>query len=122
MDIERYLDGLAPADRAALSALRSALIALLPGSIERISYGMPGLRLGGRMVAGYAATQTHLSFYPHSGTVLPLLAPDIAAAGLTHTKSALHFRPDQLIPERLLRAILVARLDEAGIAKPAALA
>lgn len=120
--IDVFLTPLDERERVALQDLRARLLALLPGAEERLSYGMPGLRYGGRMVAGYNANKSTLAFYPHSGGILPGLANRLAAAGFSHTKSALHFAPDHPIPEALLRDILSARLDEAGIAKPGTLA
>ena len=120
-DIDAYLAELSDADRAVLVALRAGLNALLPGADEVISYNLPGLRYEGRMVAGFGASRNFCSLYPHSGGVLPDLQDEIRAAGLTCTKSALHFTEDRPLPDALLKAVLRARLREAGIALPATL-
>ena len=112
---DAYLAEQTPENRAALSELRARLAARLPGSEEVISYGLPGFRLGGKVLAGYGANKAFLSFYPHSGSLFPDMADRLKAAGFKHTKSALHFSPDRPIPDDLLDAILTARRAEAGV-------
>lgn len=50
-----------PENRSALK-LRRAVHAAAPGAEECISYGMPAFRLNGKLVAGFKAAATHLSF------------------------------------------------------------
>ena len=117
-DIDSYIAAAPAHMRGALSDLRAALHANLAarGVVvdEVISYSMPGRRLPGRgpVVAGFAAWVKHCSFYPHSGSVLPAFADRIGTRG--HTKSALHFTPEDPIPPDLLHDLLTARLAEAG--------
>lgn len=110
-----YLAGLPAAQSAALADLRGWLGAELPMAQEVISYAIPGYRIGKKVVAGYAAFKAHCSFFPHSGTILPGFADELARLGHSHTISALHFTPDRPIPRHLLRRILDARLAEAGL-------
>jgi len=119
--VDAYLAAIPEPFRAALADLRASLRASLTQRgrdfEECISYAMPGFRLtpGGRrgaMVAGYAAHKKHCSLYPHSGTVLPALAPLIGSRG--HTRSALHFTDRDPLPGDLLAAVLDARLAEIG--------
>ena len=120
-DTDSYIAAAPPPFRPALQALRAAIRAHLQARglahEECLSYAMPGIRLirargKGPVVAGFAAHKAHCSFYPHSGTVLPALAAAIGPRG--HTRSALHFTPEDPIPADLLAAALDLRLAEAG--------
>lgn len=112
-EIDAYLAPLSEPERHTLSQLRTDIRALLPEAEECISYGMPAFRVQGKVVAGFAAFKNHLSYVPHSGSVLPALAEDLA--GYTMTKSSLHFPPDQPLPLALVRKLISVRLRQAGI-------
>ncbi|MBI1418460.1 MAG: DUF1801 domain-containing protein [Limimaricola sp.] len=113
--VDSYLATLPDAQRACLADLRQRLRALLPDADEVISYAMPGFRLQGKMVAGYAGFARHCGFYPHSGGVIPSFAAELAAAGFRTSKSGVTFTPDHPLPDALLGRILDARLAEAGL-------
>jgi uncharacterized protein YdhG (YjbR/CyaY superfamily) len=68
----------------------------VPEAEEGISYGMPAFKVHGKTVAGFAAFTRHLSYLPHSGSVLPALEPDLA--GYESTKGSLLFPIDQPLP------------------------
>ncbi|MGB8812767.1 MAG: DUF1801 domain-containing protein [Paracoccaceae bacterium] len=106
---EAYLAGLPDDQRAALAALRQIIRAHLPDAVECMSYAMPGFRQG-RMVAGYAAFARHCGLYPHSGSVIPLLAADMS--GFKTSKSGVLFTPDTPLPVALVHKILDLRLAE----------
>ena len=112
-DIDAYLASLAEPAPHTLNRLRADIHALLPDAEECISYGMPAFRLQSKVVAGFAAFKNHLSYLPHSGSVLPALADDLA--GYTMTKGSLHFPLDQPLPRELVRKLISTRLLQAGI-------
>jgi uncharacterized protein YdhG (YjbR/CyaY superfamily) len=64
----------------------------------------------GKVVAGFAAFTNHLSYLPHSGSVLPHLGDAIAGYG--GTKSALHFPIDRPLPKPLVEKLIAIRMDE----------
>lgn len=113
---DSYLSTFSGPQAALLQDMRRRLRLLLPEAQEVISYGIPGLKMAGSVIAGYAAWKQFGSLYPHSGGILPLFSDEIAALGLTRTKSALHFTPDRPIPDELLSRIIAARRAEAGLA------
>jgi uncharacterized protein YdhG (YjbR/CyaY superfamily) len=76
-----------------------------------ISYGMPAFRLRGKTVAGFAAFKNHLSYLPHSGSVIPQLDKELE--GYTSTKGSLHFPVDKPLPKALVRKLLAVRMAEA---------
>lgn len=112
-DIDTYLAGLDESQRAALQQLRQQIREIVPDAEECISYGMPAFRVEGKVVAGFAAFKNHLSYLPHSGSVLPALAAD--TADYEGTKSSLHFAVDQPLPKDLVTKLVTARLHEAGL-------
>lgn len=112
-DIDAYLADLAEPQRRTLGRLRADILALLPEAQECISYGMPAFRIEGRVIAGFAAFKKHLSYLPHSGSVLPALADDLA--DYTMTKGSLHFPLDRPLPRALVSKLISTRLRQAGI-------
>jgi len=110
-EVDTYIAALPPDQRAALTALRARLKALLPEHPEVISYAMPGFRQPGpkgKMVAGYAAFAKHLGLYPHSGSVIP----KIDCSPFKTSKSGVLFTPDRPLPDALLETIIRARQAE----------
>ena len=112
-DIDSYLATVAEPKRATLEQLRRDVRAVLPDAEECISYGMPAFRVQGKVIAGFAAFKDHLSYLPHSGSVLPAIEADLA--GYDHTRGSLHFAVDRSLPPSLVRALIAARLAELGI-------
>ena len=96
-----------------LEQLRRNILAVLPTAEECISYGMPAFKVEGKTVAGFAAFKNHLSYLPHSGSVLAALRSDLA--GYDYTKGSLHFPIDQTLPLPLLNKLLATRLAELGL-------
>ena len=72
---------------------------------------MPSFKLRGKTIAGFAAFKDHLSYLPHSGSVIPQLAEE--TAGYTSTKGSLHFPIDQPLPEPLVEKLLAVRMAQA---------
>ncbi len=109
-DVDRYLEGLDEPARATLDQLREDIRAVIPEAEQVISYGMPAFRLGGKVVAGFAAFKNHLSYLPHSGSVLDALRDDLD--GYTHTKGSLHFPLDSPLPRPLVKKLIATRLSQ----------
>ena len=117
-DIDEYLASVTPAQREALQRLRRTILKILPAAEECISYSMPAFRAHGHVVAGFLATAKGCSYYPFSGTTLGAMGNLID--GYSRTKSALHFTPEAPLPDRLVRQLIKARLEELSAGKPAA--
>jgi len=108
--IDAYLSKVTGARRAALDDLRALLRSLLPQAEECISYGLPGFRLDGRVVAGFAATTKGCSYYPFSGATLATLKAELR--GYSQTSGALHFTPEDPLPRALVRKLVRTRIAE----------
>jgi uncharacterized protein YdhG (YjbR/CyaY superfamily) len=110
-EIDEYLDSLDEPTRAALERLRATIVELVPDAEQCISYGMPAFKVEGNVVAGFAAFKHHLSYLPHSGSVISQLAEE--TEGYTKTKGSLHFAVDQPLPKQLVERLLDVRMAEA---------
>ncbi len=108
--IDDYLACLSEPARTTLGQLRRAIHAIVPEAEECISYGMPAFRVGSDIVAGFAAFTNHLSYLPHSGSVLATLADDLG--GYTQTKGSLHFATDTPLPTDLVEKLIRVRLQQ----------
>jgi uncharacterized protein YdhG (YjbR/CyaY superfamily) len=108
--IDEYLDALDEQKRATLQELRQTILAIIPNAEECISYGMPAFRLEGKVIAGFAAFKNHLSYLPHSGSVIPELSDDLA--GYKSTAGSLHFPIDRPLPRALVRKLIATRLKQ----------
>lgn len=109
-EVDAYLADLDEPKRTALEALRQAILGVIPEAEECISYGMPAFRLDGKVVAGFAAFKDHLSYLPHSGSVLGEVGDE--AAGYVGTKGSLHFPVDQPLPAALVKRLIEVRLSQ----------
>jgi uncharacterized protein YdhG (YjbR/CyaY superfamily) len=111
-EIDRYLAALDEPKRRTLEALRQAILEILPEAEQCISYGAPAFKVNGKAVAGFAAFKNHLSYVPHSGSVLATLQDDTAS--YETSKGSLKFAVDKPLPERLVKKLVSARMRELG--------
>jgi uncharacterized protein YdhG (YjbR/CyaY superfamily) len=112
MDVDAYLQALEEPKRSTLEALRGTILEIVPDAEQGISYHVPAFRVGGKVVAGFAAFKNHLSYLPFSGSVLSQMGDDLG--GYTMTKSALHFAVDEPLPKPLVERLIAVRLGELG--------
>jgi uncharacterized protein YdhG (YjbR/CyaY superfamily) len=75
---------------------------------------MPAFKLEGKTVAGFAAFKNHLSYLPHSGSVLTTLGDDVA--GYETSKGSLRFAVDKPLPKGLVKKLVTTRMRELGLA------
>jgi uncharacterized protein YdhG (YjbR/CyaY superfamily) len=113
-DIDTYLAALDEPQRRTLEALRRSILEVVPQAEQCISYGVPAIKVKGKTVAGFAAFRNHLSYLPHSGSVLATLAEDTAA--YETSKGSLKFPVDKPLPKRLVKKLVVTRMRELGFA------
>jgi uncharacterized protein YdhG (YjbR/CyaY superfamily) len=112
-EIDDYLATLDEPKRSTLDEVRRRILEVIPQAEQGISYTVPAFRVDGKTVAGLAAFKNHLSYLPHSGSVLPGLAEEIG--GYEQTKSALHFPIDEPLPRPVINRLIDAKLQELGL-------
>jgi uncharacterized protein YdhG (YjbR/CyaY superfamily) len=110
-EVDAYLASLEEPKQSTLSTLRRTILGIIPESEQCISYGMPAFRVRGKVVAGFAAFKDHLSYLPHSGSVIPELQDDVADYG--GTKGSLHFPLDAPLPDALVKKLIAVRIRQA---------
>jgi uncharacterized protein YdhG (YjbR/CyaY superfamily) len=110
-EIDDYLAGIDEPKRHTLEILRGDILEIIPEAEQCISYAMPAFRVDGNVIAGFAAFVHHLSYLPHSGSVLDKI-PE--AAGYSQSKGALRFPVDEPLPHSLVEKLIAERLAQAG--------
>jgi uncharacterized protein YdhG (YjbR/CyaY superfamily) len=110
-EIDRYLAGLEEPKRSTLQQLRRTILELVPEAEQGISYQVPSFRVGGKVVAGFAAFKNHLSYLPHSGSVFPVLRDELA--NYKTSTGALQFPIDASLPKALVEKLIRVRLAQA---------
>jgi uncharacterized protein YdhG (YjbR/CyaY superfamily) len=111
-EVDLYLSGLEEPKRATLEEMRRRILEVVPGAEQGLSYAVPAFKVEGRVVAGLAAFKSHLSYLPHSGSVLA--AAGERTEGYSQTKSALHFPVDEPLPRDLIRELIGLKLRQLG--------
>jgi uncharacterized protein YdhG (YjbR/CyaY superfamily) len=111
--IDAYLAGLDEPKQSTLERLRRSIMEVVPEAEQGLAYGVPAFKVDGKTVAGFAAFKSHLSYLPHSGSVLAELGDDVAA--YETSKGSLKFAVDQPLPKRLVKKLVTTRLRELGL-------
>ena len=111
-EIDAYLSALPEPQRSTLEEMRRRIREVVPDAEQGMSYGVPAFKVAGRTVCGFAAFKHHLSYLPHSGSVLAALEEELG--GRAHTKSSLHFSPGEPLPRTLVRRLIEAKLRATG--------
>ena len=93
-----------------------ALARELPEVEESTTFGAACFKVRGKTVAGFAAFKDHLSYLPHSGSVLSTIADDLA--GYEVTKGSLHFEVDEPLPTSLVEKLIETRMRELDLHWP----
>lgn len=105
-NVNAYLARLSRDKRAALQRLRRTIRAVIPRAEECISYGLPAVRLDGRIVVWFGAGANHCAFYP--GAVVQQFRRELAP--YRTSKGTVRFQPDKPLPVALVRRLIKARL------------
>ncbi|MGA3218671.1 MAG: DUF1801 domain-containing protein [Acidimicrobiales bacterium] len=110
-EVDEYLDRLDEPKRSTLSRLRRDILSVVPDAEQCISYTVPGFKVAGKTIAGFAAFKNHLSYLPHSGSVFPELAEELT--GYRKSSGALRFPIDQPLSPELVEKLIAVRLRQA---------
>lgn len=108
--IDAYLSKLPEPQRSTLNELTARLRKLLPHAEECISYGMPAFKSAGIVIGGFASFKNHCSYFPHSGSVIPVLKDRLKAYDAID--GTLRFAIDKPLPLSILRLLTKERLKQ----------
>lgn len=113
VDHEAYIEAAPEAMQPLLHRLREVLARTLPDAEEIVAYKMPGFRIEGTIIAGYAAFTKQCGLYVSPGAI-NTLADDISDAGLKATKTGVTFTPNKPISDELIEKLVRASQKEHG--------
>jgi uncharacterized protein YdhG (YjbR/CyaY superfamily) len=118
-DVDAYIAALPEPKRSTLEEVRRRILVRIPQATQKISYGMPGFVVKGKVVAGIAAFKNHCAFLPHSGRVFVGIEKHLE--GFMRTMSSLHFRVDEPLSQELIDVLIEEKmqvLEVDGWARP----
>jgi len=107
---ERLAEIADPDQRKALEHVRSLMHSLISEAEEVISYGIPALKYKGRAVGGFDAFSRHLSYFPWGSEAIKPCRNELADFEMT--KSSIHFTPDHMIPDGVLKKLIQFKIRE----------
>ena len=102
--VDQYLRRLPAEQRKALQRIRALIESAVPDGEETISYGIPAVRLNGRMLVWFGAAKNHLSFFP-GGIVHDF--PEIKAR-FESSKGTIRFTPEKPLPVTVVQKLMRA--------------
>ena len=100
-NIDEYIAQFSPEIRRILENIRQVVREASPGSIEKISYGIPTLWFNGNLVH-FAAYKKHIGFYPGE-TGIETFKDKLS--GYKWSRGTVQFQLDKEIPYELIREI-----------------
>jgi uncharacterized protein YdhG (YjbR/CyaY superfamily) len=106
-DHDAYIAAAPEAFRTPLARLRAVLAEALPDAEPVIAYGMPGFRIGGATIAGYAAFSKQCGLYLPAEAIAAQ-ADDLAAAGFKFSKTGVTFTARKPLPDDMVRRLALA--------------
>ncbi|WP_396624146.1 iron chaperone [Luteitalea sp.] len=109
--VDDYLAALPDASRGTLTRVFAALRKGLPGAEPVVSYGIPALKSGGRVVVYCAAFTSHYSVYPATRDLVDALG-DALAPYEYNGKGTIRFPLTGRVPVTLLTRIARLRAAE----------
>jgi uncharacterized protein YdhG (YjbR/CyaY superfamily) len=107
--IDEYLAPLSKEKRAALEKLRKDIKSAAPRAEECVSYGVPGFRLGGRLLGSFGAAAKHCAIYPGAH---PVQAHRRELRAYDTSKGTIRFAADRPLSAALVRKLVKTRVAE----------
>lgn len=103
--IDDYLVGLSDDKKVIIEHMYDVVRQIVPDTTEGLSYSMPCLKYKGKAMVAIMANKNFLSLYPFGS--VKRLGVDVSA--FEQTSGSIHFTPDKLISDELLKAIIESR-------------
>ena len=109
--VDAYLAKQPPDARRVLKRVRTVLRQALRGGEEVISYGMPAIKLHGRIAVYFAGWKNHWSLYPISKRIERELGDALARLDQSH-QGTIRFSYEDPVPVHLIARIARVRARE----------
>jgi uncharacterized protein YdhG (YjbR/CyaY superfamily) len=108
--VREYLAKQPPDARRQVRRIRDLIRAAVPRAVDGFSYGIPAVRVDGRLLLWYAGWKAHCSLYPVTPAVRRALGRDMTKYVVS--KGTIRFPLDRPLPATLIRRVAKARLAE----------
>ena len=112
-EVDAYIQAQPEPQLSTLTHLREQILAVIPDAEQCISYGMPGFRVNGKVLAGFASFKKHIGYYPHSGQVFKVMMDDLAGYEVSEKGGGVKFPIDSAVPDALIRKLIDVRMSQA---------
>lgn len=112
-EIDAYIAAQAEPQRSTLETLRTQILQVIPDAEQCISYAMPGFRVRGTVVAGFASYKKHIGYYPHSGQVFREMMEDLDGYVVSEKGGGVKFPIDAPVPDALIEKLIAVRMSHA---------
>jgi uncharacterized protein YdhG (YjbR/CyaY superfamily) len=103
--VDEYIASFPPEHQEFLEQLRAAIREAVPGAEERVSYGIAGLRVGGKYLVYFGGWKKHAAIYPvprFEGELEDEVSPWRGA------KDAMHLPYAKPLPSELVTRVVAA--------------
>lgn len=112
-EVDAYIQAQDEPQRSRLEHLRTQILNVIPDAQQCISYGMPGFRIQGKVVAGFASYKKHIGYYPHSGQVFKVMMDDLDGYEVSEKGGGVKFPIDSAVPDALIEKLIAVRMSQA---------
>ena len=114
--VREYLAKQPPVARRQVRRIRELIREAVPRAVDGFSYGIPAVRVDGRLLLWYAGWTAHCSIYPVSPAVRKALGRELARFAVS--KGTIRFPLGRPLPATLIRRLARARLSELAGRRP----
>lgn len=112
-NVRKFYDSAPLPHRRTMLVMRERILEIAPDAEEVVSYGMPGFKVKGTIVALLRPAKNHVGYYPYSGGILSLFAEELAKYNVT--TGALHVPVDAPLSKTLLKKLIGARISQCEV-------